>query len=114
MGKKSIFTAVTAFLLVLSSNMFVDTGVDVVLEAEAGAVLEVGAGKTYSTIQEAVDAAQPGDTVFVFNGTYNDVNGNWKVDAADIFVVRNGAPGDIIRVINRLTGEVICQFTIVT
>ncbi len=39
--------------------------------AEA-ATLEVGTGKTYSTIQAAVNAAQPGDTVLVYAGTYTD------------------------------------------
>lgn len=36
--------------------------VDIVSGAKA-AVLEVGPGKTYSTIQAAVDAAQPGNTI---------------------------------------------------
>ena len=38
------------------------------------ATLEVGAGKTYSTIQAAVNAAQAGDTVLVYAGTYNQSN----------------------------------------
>jgi hypothetical protein len=38
------------------------------------AILEVGSGKTYAKIQTAVDLAQPGDTVLVYPGTYNDSN----------------------------------------
>ncbi len=36
----------------------------------AGATLEVGAGKTYTTIQAAIDAASMGDTITVDAGTY--------------------------------------------
>jgi len=36
------------------------------------ATLEVGAGKTYSTIQAAVNAARAGDTIVVYPGTYNE------------------------------------------
>src|SRR3989338_5405383 len=38
----------------------------------SAATLEVGAGRTYSTIQAAVNAAQAGDTVLVYPGTYNE------------------------------------------
>ncbi len=43
--------------------------------ASTGNVLEVGAGQTYTTIQSAVNAANPGDTINVASGTYTeDVN----------------------------------------
>ncbi len=35
-------------------------------------ILYVGENATYTRIQDAIDAAQPGDTVFVYNGIYNE------------------------------------------
>ena len=40
------------------------------IPAAQAATLNVGSGQTYATIQAASDAAQPGDTVYVYNGTY--------------------------------------------
>jgi len=45
------------------------------------ATLEVGAGKTYSTIPEAVTASVAGDTILVYGGTYT--NKVWLTDAAN-------------------------------
>lgn len=42
------------------------------VQASRGSILYVGGsgGGNYSSIQTAVDAASPGDTIFVYNGTY--------------------------------------------
>ncbi|MEQ9325221.1 MAG: hypothetical protein RIF41_39005, partial [Polyangiaceae bacterium] len=34
--------------------------------------LNVGSGQTYATVQEAVDAAQPGDAILVHDGSYTE------------------------------------------
>lgn len=61
-----------------------------------GKVRCVGAGHSYSTIQSAVDAAQPGDTVLVHDGQYRG------------FVVsRSGSSGNRITVMAAGAGAVI-------
>lgn len=39
---------------------------------DQGRMLTVGAGKMYATIQEAVDAAQDGDVILIYPGTYTE------------------------------------------
>ena len=34
--------------------------------------LIVGPGQTYTSIQSAINAASSGDTIYVYNGTYNE------------------------------------------
>ncbi len=42
------------------------------------ATLTVGTGKTYATIQAAVDAASSGDTIDVYSGTYRKMSASIK------------------------------------
>ena len=55
------------------------------------AVLNVGAGEKYATIQAAVDAARPGDEVLLADGQYAE-----SVDLSRMGVARGGSTGDLI------------------
>lgn len=61
------------------------------------ATLEVGSGKTYSTIQSAVNAAQPGDTVLVYAGTYRE----------QVTTARDGSVGNYITIKAAESGVVV-------
>ena len=54
------------------------------------AVLQVGAGGAYATIQSAVDAARPGDVVSIAAGQYAE-----SVDLSRMGVARGGSPGNL-------------------
>ena len=43
-----------------------------ITSSATAATLDVGQGKTYSTIQSAIDAAKTGDTIMVDDGTYSE------------------------------------------
>ena len=57
--RKNILLAVTVIVISFSSNLY-------------AATIEVGSGKPYTTIQSAINAATTGDTILVYDGTYNE------------------------------------------
>jgi len=63
---KRVFSILFALALVLAFSLVTATPVG------AAATLEVGPGKTYATIQGAITAASPGDTVLVYAATYSE------------------------------------------
>src|SRR3990167_6021196 len=60
------------FIIVLSLLLFFLFSYFLFPSNSKAATLEVGAGRAYSTIQSAVNAAVAGDTVLVYPGTYNE------------------------------------------
>jgi len=58
--------------MVLKNVIFFICLVLLITSSATAATLEVGQGKTYTTIQSAIDAAKTGDTILVNEGTYNE------------------------------------------
>jgi len=66
-----------AFVMIVSSFFFLLIIVPMNAQASILYVGGIGFGN-YTTIQEAVDAANPGDTVFVYGGLYPENVTIWK------------------------------------
>jgi nitrous oxidase accessory protein NosD len=87
MAKKA---QVLVFVTMLLAGVFFT-----VIPAANATVLEVGSGKPYSTIQAAVDAANPGDTILVYEGNYTGaiVDKNVTISGVSGFpIIADGVP----------------------
>jgi len=82
---KNKMLALVVTLMLLASAFMIK------MPVALAAIRDVGSGKTYSTIQLAVDAAGSGDTILVYAGTYDPFNVAGK---DDLTIVAN--VGDIV------------------
>lgn len=63
-------------------------------------------GCGYTTIQAAVNAADAGDTIYVYNGTYNE-----NVDISNASVTLEGEGRDVVNVTAALSGDHVFEVT---
>jgi L-serine deaminase len=64
--------------------------------AASGAVLSVGPGQTYATVQAAVNAASNGDTIEIHSATYTGSEGNALVNKSNLTLTGVGATRPIL------------------
>ena len=86
------------FLLLISSILLIITIIPSINSDESSnlqsrSILYVGGGGqgNYSTIQSAIDAASSGDTIYVFNGIYNEQINIDKTISTNVFEFTNRA-----------------------
>jgi len=72
-----------------------------ITSSATAATLEVGQGKTYSTIQSAIDAAKTGDTIIVSEGIYIE---NPVINTNGISIIGNNKENTIIDGNNKSSG----------
>lgn len=64
--------AAVNFIARSGSNLTVDPITPVTIDNQLPAIIEVGPGQTYTTIQAAINAASNGDVIKVLSGVYNE------------------------------------------
>ena len=106
-----IFSLITiGFTSILSYEGIIDTG-----GAKAATIIYVGGSGpgNYTKIQDAIDKADPGDTVRVYSGTYNE---NVRINKTISLIgngtskttINGGISGDVVQgLVNRWTEDVI-------
>jgi parallel beta-helix repeat protein len=94
--------AVWVGILMVLSLIFVVTEIAPSVRGNIVYVGGIGLGN-YTTIQEGIDAASPGNTVFVYNGTYFenivlDKTINLTGESRDSTIINGSEIGDVIRI----------------
>ena len=67
-----------------------------VASTASAAVLTVGPGQTYSTVQAAVNAASDGDTIEIYSDTYTGSEGNALITQDDLTFSGVGATRPVL------------------
>ena len=93
--------AIIATALILAALAFVLVG-------SASAAKTIYVPIDYPTIQQAIDAASPGDTVFVYNGTYHEGNG---VKISKNGITLQGEDKDSTTIHGKWTAEMVVHVT---
>ena len=91
--------AIIMILLFLLSNLlaiidipFLEPGGSGGKADAANIIVDDSGGQDHSTIQDAIDAANPGDTILVYNGTYNET----VLVNKTVTIIGNGSANTII------------------
>jgi parallel beta-helix repeat protein len=94
------------FILIASSMIFIDLAVDYTPTVEGSNILyvnETGSGGAYTSIQQAIYLASEGDTIYVYNGTYNEkvlvnIRVNLVGEDANSTIIDGDGTGTVLRI----------------
>lgn len=106
MNKKKIVALWLSLVMVLSFAIVLDVITDFPSTARGSSTLyvnETGSGGAYTSIQDAINASDDGDTVYVYSGTYVElVNVNKTINLTgenrDTTIINGGGSGDVVYV----------------
>jgi len=83
-------------VLTMGTSMVVSFSIAGELYGEAVTIIVAKSGGDYTTIQEGLDAANPGDTVLVKEGVYNEMVTFHKSGTESNYITLQGEPGAVI------------------
>ena len=107
MIKKTFVIAIVSILIICVFSNFIPVEICIATDENT---LYVGGTETgnYSSIQEAIDAASPGNTIFVYSGTYHE---NIAINKSIILIGDNNhttiIDGNGIETVVKITGDAV-------